>query len=188
MVARQEFIAALAPEVVRAHGTVTGAEAPLAVEYRPSIAVPSEQSASGAGKGRAEIVEEICEVLTRALEERRAADVSCGATGWGPHRDDLELLLGGQPVRVYGSQGEQRSSAVGVRLGLAAVMRQMTGERPLLLLDDVLSELDARHRAGVFAACEGSEQVIITCCDEEDIPAEVRARATVLAIRQGQVS
>jgi len=188
MVAREEFIAELAPEVKGAHAAVAGDTIPLLVEYRPAIAAPSEQSAARAREGRAEVVEEVSRVLERALVERRAADVRYGATGWGPHRDDIALLLAGEPVRVYGSQGEQRSCAVGLRLGLAAVMRRMTGKRPMLLLDDVLSELDARRRAGVFAACADSEQVIITCCDEQDIPAEVRESGALFAISEGQVS
>jgi DNA replication and repair protein RecF len=63
----------------------------------------------------------------------------------------------------------------------------MTGEKPLLLLDDVLSELDERHRRGVFAACTESEQVIVTCCDREDIPREVREGGQVFEIVEGKV-
>jgi DNA replication and repair protein RecF len=72
-------------------------------------------------------------------------------------------------------------------MGLAAVARAMTGEPPVVLLDDVLSELDERHREGVFAACGESEQVVITCCDYEDIPTQVRASATLFEVAMGTV-
>jgi DNA replication and repair protein RecF len=134
------------------------------------------------------VIEEIAGELLKALAEQRRGDIAAGVTTCGPHRDDLQLLLAGRPVRVFGSQGEQRSCAVAMRMGLAAVARAMTGEPPLVLLDDVLSELDERHRRGVFAACAGSEQVMITCCDYEDIPAGVRASSSLFELMEGAMS
>ena len=144
----------------------------------------------GAPAGEAEpevLVEGIAADLLKALAGQRRADIASGMTTCGVHREDFQLHLDGQAVRVFGSQGEQRSCAVAIRMGLAAVVGAMTGEPPLVLLDDVLSELDERHREGVFAACADSAQVIITCCDSEDIPAEVRASAASFEVRGGTV-
>jgi DNA replication and repair protein RecF len=132
------------------------------------------------------LAEVVANGLVEAWREGREADIAYGATLRGPHRDDVELTLDGQGVRAFASQGEQRTCALAVRMGLAARMREMTGERPALLLDDVLSELDERRREGVFAAAGGAEQVIITCCDVEDVPGEVRRSAEVVEIRDGE--
>jgi DNA replication and repair protein RecF len=186
MLERSEFISSLAPEAERAHETLTAGKRRLGVEYRPSVAMSPGQSEGGDGKEMAARVEDIAGNLTKALTEQRSGDIRYGTTVCGPHRDDVELTLDGQPIRVFGSQGEQRSCALAIKLGLAAVVRELTGQAPLLLLDDVLSELDERHRRGVFESC-ASEQVIVTCCDLEDIPAEVRQTGAVLGIHEGNV-
>jgi DNA replication and repair protein RecF len=187
MVDRSDFIAALAPEAQRAHATVTGGGRGLAVTYGPSVAMGTGQSAGTDGKDDSGRVEHVTRSLATALKDRRRVDLQYGSTTAGPHRDDIELALDGQSVRAFASQGEQRSCAVALRMGLAAVVHAMTGEAPLLLLDDVLSELDERHRRGVFAACE-AEQVIVTCCDQEDIPRDVLGDSSVFAVEDGEVT
>jgi DNA replication and repair protein RecF len=187
MVARKGFIDAVAPEAQDAYAALTSAGQSFTMRYRPSIEMPNSQSVQDRQKDNRGLVEEVARALVRCLEETRKVDVANGVTGRGPHRDDVDLMLGTDAVRVYGSQGEQRSCAVAIRLGLAVVVHRLTGEMPLLLLDDVLSELDERRRAGVFKAGGQSEQVIITCCDEEDIPEDVRRSALILAVRDGQL-
>ena len=183
MAGRSEFIGELAPRVLEAHTVLTCGDEPLVVQYCPSVEMP--QSRRLGLDDRGEALGEIAAALTKSLGEQRRADLGAGITTRGPHRDDLGLLLGGRPIRVFGSQGEQRSCAVAIRMGMAAVARARTGEAPVVLLDDVLSELDERHRRGVFAACAELEQVIITCCDYEDIPAEVRASASLFEMMGG---
>jgi DNA replication and repair protein RecF len=99
----------------------------------------------------------------------------------------VDLLLGRQSARIFGSQGEQRTCAVAIRLGLTEVVQQATAKTPLLLLDDVLSELDEGRRSGVFAACEERDQVIVTCCDVQDIPDGVRRSAHVRSVAEGEL-
>ena len=187
ILARSEFLALLGPEVSQAHRTLTGGGQSFVMEYRPSVEPPNEQTGEAGGKDRPGLVEELAKALAEMFGRERAADIAQGATGRGPHREDVELLLGGHQVRAFGSQGEQRVCALAIRMGLATVVEQMTGERPVLLLDDVLSELDARHRAGVFAACGQVDQVIITCCDAADIPAEAGEWAQSYEVRDGRL-
>jgi len=184
---RGAFIGALAPSALAAHSVLTGGEARLGIEYCPSVAVAQGERASAERQEREALAEEIADELLRALAEQRRVDVASGITSCGPHREDFQLLLDGRPVRVFGSQGEQRSCAVAIRMGLAAVARAMTGEAPLVLLDDVLSELDERHRQGVLAAGGESDQVIITCCDYEDIPRSARGSPAFLEVMEGAV-
>jgi DNA replication and repair protein RecF len=186
MLHRSEFISLLGPEAERAHAAVTEGRRQLHITYSPSVAIPSGQSSGPGGKDDARLVEDLTRSLAAALKERRNLDRQYGATTVGPHRDDIELTLDGNAVRKFASQGEQRSCAVAVRMGLAAVVNAATGESPVLLLDDVLSELDERHRRGVFAASE-AEQVIVTCCDERDIPTEVLADSCMFAVEAGEV-
>lgn len=187
MMAREQFLAGLGPAAADAYRTVSGDSRPLVVQYRPSVAMPEGQTGGDSGKDRSALAEEVGKAVLGSLARSRRLDISSGTTTCGPHRDDMEFVLGDRPVRVYGSQGEQRSCAVAMRMGLAAVVRQMTGERPLLLLDDVLSELDERHREGIFSTCEESEQVVITCCDPMDIPPEARKSAAEFAVAEGRV-
>lgn len=187
MLERLEFIACLGPEASSAHAVLTGGTRDLVVQYRPSVACLDAQSVGAGGEERTRLVENIASEVESALRDQQGADVHRGVTGMGPHRDDVELLLRGQSARGFASQGEQRSCAVAIRMGLAAVVARVTGERPLLLLDDVLSELDARYRLGVFAACEGAEQVVVTCCDVDDIPAEARVNGTTREVRDGRL-
>jgi DNA replication and repair protein RecF len=188
MAERADFLARLAPHAAAAHARLSGGPRPFLVEYRPSVALPDGQTEAREGKGRAHIVEELADSLERALREQRGEDLSRGVTQRGPHRDDLGLCLGGQAVRSYGSQGEQRRCALAIRLGSAAAEVGGGGRRPLLLLDDVLSELDEASRSGVFAACEECEQVVVTCCDLADIPKAVREEAAVFEVRDGRLA
>jgi len=185
--ARAEFVEQLGPEVQAAHTALTGRERPFVMQYRPSFAAPNAQSDLPRGKSEERLVEELTKALAKVFRCERSADIAQGATGRGPHRDDLELLLGGQSVRAFASQGEQRGCAVAIRVGLATLIRRLAGETPLLLLDDVLSELDAMHRAGVFSACAGVDQLIITCCDGQDVPEDVRRSARVFEVDDGRL-
>lgn len=184
---RKDFVGALAPAARAAHEVLAGTGEELEIEYCPSVGLPRAPELPAEEDGERSAADGIAGALLQALVEHRRADIAAGVTTCGPHRDDLLLLLGRQPLRVYASQGEQRTCAVAVRMGQAAVARAMTGEAPLVLLDDVLSELDERRRQGVFAACVGCEQVLITCCDYQDIPAEVRASASLFELAEGAV-
>jgi DNA replication and repair protein RecF len=208
MVERRDFLTELSAAAAEAHARLTGGAQSFLVQYRPSLASEARQTAEDtekAGPSQGEVVthrdqsvaptaqepDPRVEATARALEEalhaHRGADIGAGITLVGPHRDDFELLLGDRPVRAYGSQGQQRAGALALRLGLAAVAEKLTGERPVLLLDDVLSELDERYRAGVFEACRSAEQAMITSCDLADIPAEARAGSAVFEVGDGRI-
>jgi len=143
-----EMVQGVRGEAARTHDELTGGERAFMITYRPSVAPKILQSEGVAEKERGPLAEELAKTLLSALEQQREVDIVYGITGCGPLRDDVELTLGGRRVRAFGSQGEQRSCAVAIRIGLAQVVRRMTGERPRLLLDDVLSELDAAPSQG----------------------------------------
>ncbi len=187
MAQRWEMTDALGEEAAVAHTRLTGDGQALRVMYRPSIAPPDTQLPPESGKSQEELVEIMAQALEADLRSHRQADLGAGATTLGPHRDDFEVLLNERPLRTFGSQGQQRAGALAVRLGLAALAEKLTEERPVLLLDDVLSELDVRYREGVFTACRAAEQALITSSDLADVPEAARELSAVFEVSHGRL-
>jgi DNA replication and repair protein RecF len=104
------------------------------------------------------------------LEAQLARDLERGWTGIGPHLDDLGLVAGDRDLRLYGSQGEQRLTVLSLLLAEATLLTER-GRPPLLLLDDVLSELDTGRRAALAARVERGGQTVITATAEGALPA-----------------
>ena len=86
----------------------------------------------------------------------------------GPHRDDLDITLSGLSARMYGSQGQQRSAVLALKLAEAAALAELSGEPPLVLLDDVMSELDQSRQDYLLNHLQG-RQVFLTCCSPETV-------------------
>lgn len=107
---------------------------------------------------------------TQKLAERERIDILRGNTGIGPHRDDIVLLLNDMSLRSFGSQGQQRSGALALKLSQLEYVRREIGEFPILLLDDVMSELDNSRRAQLLMFIDGKVQTFITVNDRELIP------------------
>ena len=101
-----------------------------------------------------------------ALQKTRNYDFEHGSTSVGPHRDDIEVTLDDMPVRSFGSQGQQRSCILSLKLGEAKLLGEAMGEPPLILLDDVMSELDSIRRDYILNSI-GESQIFLTCCDKE---------------------
>ncbi len=102
--------------------------------------------------------------LKNALALRYEKDIILGYTSVGPHRDDLKIKISGEDVRVYGSQGQQRTSAITLKLAELEIFKEKLGEYPVLILDDALSELDKSRRAKLLERIENI-QTIITCTE-----------------------
>ncbi len=117
--------------------------------------------------------------LTMALGQTRTEDLRRGVTTVGPHRDDVSVVLDGKPARTHASQGEQRSLALALRLAVHRELEEATGQSPLLLLDDVFSELDPDRSRGVLGALV-SEQTLLTTAGAlpTDIDYSARFRVT----------
>ena len=107
------------------------------------------------------------------FKEMRARDIARAATGIGPHLDDLVLSVGGMSLRSYGSQGQQRTGALALKLAELFYLRENVGEAPILLLDDVMSELDTDRRAALLSFIRSEEiQTFITATDAAYFPSE----------------
>lgn len=150
---RQEAVATLDRLASTLHPALTGAEETLSLRYCSSVARGAAASASGE------------EAFRQALAAARREETARGVTVVGPHRDDLRFLINGRDATIYGSRGQQRSVALSLKLAEVGLMRAATGESPVLLLDDVLSELDRTRARHLLATITRAEQVLLTTTD-----------------------
>ncbi len=133
-------------------------------------------------------VERQAELFREALRRYRRRETLQGMSLVGPHRDDLLFLADGIDVNVYGSRGEQRAVALALKLSEVEFMQAATGERPILLLDDVMSELDPARRRLLLETIGSSGQTLITATDLDSFSPEFLARAALFRIDHGTVS
>lgn len=110
------------------------------------------------------------EFYLKELHERQALDILRGNTSIGPHRDDLFFYVSGKLLKAFGSQGQQRSAALALKLAQLEYLKNNTGEYPVLLLDDVMSELDSERRTHLLKFIDGRVQTFITVNDKHLIP------------------
>ncbi len=178
LAARLDLVVELAPYAVAAYHAVAPESATAQLEYRSSV---GDALPVGTGKADVELLE--VAMLTQ-LDRVRMTEVERGVCLVGPHRDDLELVLGGMPAKGYASHGESWSLALALRLGSYQLLRG-AGAEPVLLLDDVFAELDTRRRARLAEVALAAEQVVVTAAVAGDVPEELHG--TRFDVHGGQV-
>ncbi len=141
---------------------------PLAAEKHAFLSDGAEQLCVTSEKKYPQDKEEISRSLLQEFSDNYEKDVRLGYTSAGPHRDDIKLTIGGAEVRVYGSQGQARTAALALKLAEVDIFRDMAGEPPVLILDDVMSELDLSRRRKLLSQIEGV-QTILTCTHTEKV-------------------
>lgn len=196
---RHDYVVALNALARYRHAELTGGIEILQVEYLPSFNFGSMDEATfrrwkdGDAKWDADPASSKADAATirerfaEKLVQRRARELAASVTLYGPHRDDLRLLADGRDLRTYGSRGQQRSAALSLKLAEVQAMTERTGAAPLLLLDDVMSELDARRRRTLLEALDGVEQAVLTATDWDDFSPAFRASARCLYVRSGVI-
>jgi DNA replication and repair protein RecF len=180
--ARLELTAAIRPLAAAAYAQISGEERPARLSYRQSL--PGTQrghprgtspeggcTAGGSGEtsGSPALRVRLAESIRAALDSARSAELARAVCLVGPHRDELELRIGELPARGYASHGESWSLALALRLAAFELLRS-GGEDPVLLLDDVFAELDARRRDRLAGLAAAAEQVLVTAAVPEDVP------------------
>jgi DNA replication and repair protein RecF len=151
----------LAPRLQEAHDQVAGSSRPVALGYLRSWDGARLEALSAA---------EYASHIEGALVRRRRVDYERKMTSVGPHRDEPFFSIGDAPARTHASQGEQRTIALSVRLASHRAIEEAVGEPPLLLLDDVFSELDASRSASLARCLPASTQTMITSARDDDLP------------------
>ena len=171
---RVSFARALAEAAAPIHRDFSGAGETLGIVYRTvsSVTDPTASERS--------IYEEVC-AHQRA---HREAEYAAGSCLTGIHKDDLEITVNGRDARAFASQGQTRTAALSIKLAEREIFLRETGEYPVLLLDDVLSELDARRQEFVLNRIGGG-QTLITCCEDEQIVKKTGGR--VIFVRGGSI-
>ena len=124
----------------------------------------------------------ISEQLREHMEAHQVAERASRLCLSGPHKDDLSITIDGREAKQFASQGQVRTAALALKLAEREIYRNVTGEYPVLLLDDVLSELDPRRQEFVLNRIAGG-QVLITCCEDDRLPRLLGGR--VFHVRQG---
>jgi DNA replication and repair protein RecF len=169
---RRQFLERLGELAQPIHAQLTEERESLVVAFEPSFRLrPGDESPEGAFR----------EALGTVRQEELRRQMSL----IGPHRDDVLFLVNGRDVRVYGSQGQQRTVALSLKLAEVLLMRDLAGEPPVCVLDDVFSELDARRRSHLFDVTLGQCQTFISTTDRSFLPAEILKQASVWEVRQG---
>ncbi len=160
---------------------VTAGATPLIAAYQSSVATLEGTPDPGLSGAEGERVIE--RAFVAHLDRIRDDEIGRGQTLIGPHRDDLLLTMGGVSIGTYGSRGQQRSATLALKLGEAELMRARAGDAPVLLLDDLLSELDAERRARLLATLAGpDQQTLVTATGMQDFDAPFLARARKIRV------
>jgi DNA replication and repair protein RecF len=162
--ARLTTLADLAPHISKAYADIAPSNNDAAAEYRASVDLSALRQARGA-LDRAVL----CDLLMKAMAERRNEEIQRGVSLVGPHRDDIALSLSMLPAKGYASHGESWSLALALRLGSFHLLRA-DGVEPVLLLDDVFAELDSVRRERLASGVRVAEQVLVTAAVGADVP------------------
>lgn len=176
LAARIRLASALRPLVAKSYAAVSGADGEAGISYRRSLRGSGQGghgpvTAADSGEPPADPAR-LADDLREALAGARAEELERGVCLVGPHRDDLELRIGGLPARGYASHGESWSMALALRLAAFDLLRT-GGDDPVLLLDDVFAELDADRRERLAGLVAGAEQVLVTAAVPQDVPARL---------------
>ena len=165
LIRRKELLEKLQPLVRLSHRRITDGHEELVLNYEGGL------DDFFKGKHR---FEEWREAFYQQLKTTRKIDVKKGFTSFGPHRDDIRFFINGDDIRHFGSQGQQRTASLALKIGELELMKGQRGEYPLLLLDDVLSELDEKRREALISVINGKVQTFVTDTGSEKIFDEAR--------------
>jgi len=157
---RLKYVREFSPVAVELVSVHTDSKLELILNYDCTIELEAATPSAG----------ELAPILRDKLKERRSSDAAAGATSVGPHRDDLEIVLNGKPARFFASQGEQRQVAVSLKLAQLGVWKKRFNLNPILLLDDVMSELDQERSLLLFSLiAEWEVQTVISTTTMPDM-------------------
>ncbi|GKS82185.1 DNA replication and repair protein RecF [Ligilactobacillus pabuli] len=173
---RQDFLGELEKYAQELHLSITQGQETLSFEYESKLKNIS---------GRSET--ELQQLMYQQLTEQAEKEIFQGTTLVGPHRDDLKFLINGKNVQIYGSQGQQRTTALSVKLAEIDVMKAQTGEYPLLLLDDVLSELDGQRQTHLLQTIQNKVQTFLTAPAMNDVAQNLIKEPKIFMIENGNI-
>lgn len=174
---RFNFLKKLRKWAVPIHKKISRQLEELSISYVPTIEVLEEAAE-----------ETIIKTFRERFEQIKENEIERGTTLIGPHRDDLQFFINGKDVKQYGSQGQQRTTTLSLKLAEIDLIYEQIGEYPVLLLDDVLSELDDFRQSHLLSAIQGKVQTFVTTTSVDGIDHETLKRATMYNVVGGTVN
>ncbi|BCW99350.1 MAG: DNA replication and repair protein RecF [Armatimonadota bacterium] len=172
---RERLVRELAPLVRDLYGHLSGGLEDLVLSYAPDVPAPPS-------------LEGWPSAIASALAARRGEELERGIPLTGPQRDDVSITIGGMDARAFASRGQCRTAALALRLAQARLVREQTGEWPVLLMDDVFAELDERRRGLLMQAASEAEQTLAAAASESDLPGQDGVFAGRLRVSKGMLS
>jgi DNA replication and repair protein RecF len=176
---RVETIGALNEDLAPLFRDLGGSQQDLSVSYQPTTHDPAELG---------DDTSSLAELYTARAADLLEREIEQGVSLVGPHRDDFNFVVDGVDLHDYGSRGQQRLAVVALKLAEAQFMRKQTEERPILLLDDILSELDPVRRGFVLAQAGRAGQTLITTTDLSDFGTDLLSRAAIVRVERGALT
>jgi len=173
---RYEFLKLLEEWAQSIHKGISRGLESLEIRYNPSVNVSEGDSLT-----------KMITVYEEKYGSVKAREIDRGVTLFGPHRDDISFLVNGRDVQVYGSQGQQRTTALSVKLAEIELIKSEIGEFPVLLLDDVLSELDDYRQSHLLSTIQGKVQTFVTTTSVEGIDHITIKEADTFYVEKGKV-
>lgn len=177
LLARESFLKKLEQAAQPIHAEISDQRETLHLVYNSSVNFEEKDNLAG-----------VTAAFEAALLKQRAREIMMGSTLLGPHRDDLQFIVNDNDVAVFGSQGQQRTTALAVKLAEIDLMQQETGEYPVLLLDDVLSELDANRQTHLLLAIQDKVQTFITAPSLTDVARQLIHTPKVFHVKHGEIT
>ena len=174
VVARYRFLQQLEKLAADLHYQISLNAEKLRLVYATQLHVTAETTVDGA-----------YQQLLTIYQENKRREIDQGSTMFGPQRDDLRFMVNGKNVHSFGSQGQQRTTALAVKLAEIDLMKEQTGEYPLLLLDDVLSELDTIRQTHLLTAIQNKVQTFLTTTSLSDVARQLINEPTIFNIKNG---
>ncbi len=171
---RFEFIHMLEQCALPIHRGISRGLETLKIVYKPSVEVSEEQDLT-----------KMVEVFENKFAKMKIKEIERGATLFGPHRDDLLFYVNGRNVQTFGSQGQQRTTALSVKLAEIELIEKEIGEYPILLLDDVLSELDDYRQSHLLNTIQGKVQTFVTTTSVDGIDHQTLKEASTFRVHEG---
>ncbi|NMG21974.1 DNA replication/repair protein RecF [Brasilonema bromeliae] len=173
---RDRAIQRLAPIAKAWHASISGGTEILELNYSPNVSLDQNNP------------EQLQQAFLEKIEQRAVAELHQGTTLVGPHRDEIELTINQTPCRQYGSQGQQRTLVLALKLAELQLIEQVVGEPPLLLLDDVLAELDPSRQNQLLDAIQDRFQTLITTTHLGSFDSQWLNSSQILAVDSGEIS
>lgn len=174
---RAEFVEFLSRTAAEVYLTLTDGSEELGIAYKSNVDIADHTEEA-----------DIEARFREALASTHALDLARSTTNVGPHRDDLAITIQHVPAREFGSQGQQRTAAIALKLAEIDLMEQAVGEAPIVLLDDIMAELDEARRKRVFDSTIGRCQTIVTTAHLSDLAPAMLEKAAIFEVESGAVT